>query len=144
MIKTVLDGLHERLLEVWSSETTADPAGYATPGATKSYGQCAVTALVIQNRLGGELMRTTADGVSHYFNLLPDGTTVDLTRDQFPVTTRYTKAEVRTRDYVTSHPETVRRYHLLERSLSDLAVQLRQDATADDNASPELLAASPA
>ncbi|QOT19491.1 hypothetical protein [Paenarthrobacter sp. YJN-5] len=123
MIDNVLAGLHERLLEAWSSETTADPDGYADPDATKSYGQCAVTALVIQNRLGGQLMRTTADGVSHYFNLLPDGTTVDLTRDQFPVTARFTEVEARTRDYVLSHPETRRRYHRLIRRLHGISVQ---------------------
>ena len=130
MMKTVLDGLHERLLEAWSSETTADPDGYADPAATKSYGQCAVTALIVQDHLGGDLMRTTADGVSHYFNLLPDGTTVDLTRDQFPVTTRYTTAEVRSRDYVTSHPETARRYHLLKQRVTAIAAQARKDAVS--------------
>lgn len=119
-MKTVLDGLHERLLEAWSSETTADPAGYAAPGATKSYGQCAVTALLVQDRLGGSLLRTTADGVSHYFNLLPNGSSVDLTRDQFPVTTQFALAKVRDRDYVLSHPDTARRYALLRELLCDV------------------------
>src|SRR6185436_2099938 len=52
-------------------------------------GQCGVTALVVQEHLGGDLLLAdvaNADGSRqgvHYFNRLPDGTEVDLTREQF-------------------------------------------------------------
>ena len=58
------------------------------------------------------------DGVSHYFNELPNGSHVDLTRDQFPVTAQFTPAETRTRDYVLSHPDTAARYQLLRTELA--------------------------
>nr|WP_240942836.1 NUDIX domain-containing protein [Planosporangium thailandense] len=51
-------------------------------------GQCGVTALVVHDLLGGDLIlgevyeHGTRRGC-HYWNRLPDGTEVDLTRDQF-------------------------------------------------------------
>jgi hypothetical protein len=57
--------------------------------ANPSRGQCGSTALTVHDLLGGELLiaevrRTdgSRQGV-HYWNLLPDGTEVDLTRGQF-------------------------------------------------------------
>ncbi|MGC5053336.1 YunG family protein [Micromonospora sp. DT48] len=51
-------------------------------------GQCGVTALVVQDLLGGELILGEVfvrdDKVGHhYWNRLPDGQQVDLTADQF-------------------------------------------------------------
>jgi hypothetical protein len=52
-------------------------------------GQCAVTALVVQDLLGGELLLAevhNADGSRqgvHYWNRFADGVEVDLTRGQF-------------------------------------------------------------
>lgn len=51
-------------------------------------GQCGVSALVVQDLLGGELMlgEVHREGVKagcHYWNRLPDGTEVDVTADQF-------------------------------------------------------------
>ena len=53
-----------------------------------SRGQCGVTALVIQDLLGGDLiLGEVYVGKSkvghHYWNRLPDGSEVDLTADQF-------------------------------------------------------------
>ena len=50
-----------------------------------SLGQCDVTALLIQDIWGGELVRTTVEGYgSHYYNRLPGGEEIDLTGNQFP------------------------------------------------------------
>jgi hypothetical protein len=51
-------------------------------------GQCGVTALVVQDVLGGELIlaEVRVDGVKvghHYWNRLPGGTEVDFTAEQF-------------------------------------------------------------
>ncbi len=52
-------------------------------------GQCGVTALVIADLLGGDLLVGkvfTRDGTLqgyHWWNRLPDGTELDLTREQF-------------------------------------------------------------
>ncbi len=70
----------------WCPETGAGTSG--RDGDPR--GQCAVTALVVQDLLGGELLRgeiKDAAGVvyeSHYWNQLPGGAEIDLTRGQYP------------------------------------------------------------
>jgi hypothetical protein len=64
----------------WCADTAA-PGAYreACPAA----GQCAVTVLLVQNILGGEILRAEVDGAGHYWNLIPNVGEVDLTRAQF-------------------------------------------------------------
>jgi hypothetical protein len=75
------------------SEQTCDPVDlseWSTDGPAR--GQCAVTALVVQDLLGGELLLAevlNADGSRqglHYWNRLASGVEVDLTREQFTAT----------------------------------------------------------
>lgn len=47
-------------------------------------GQCAVTALAVQKKYGGDIIRAKVGRESHYYNRLPDGSEIDLTRGQFP------------------------------------------------------------
>jgi hypothetical protein len=72
------------------SELTVDPVDRDVwSPANPSRGQCAVTALVVQDLLGGELLLAEvrhADGSRqglHYWNRLPGGDEVDLTGEQF-------------------------------------------------------------
>ncbi|MER7009256.1 NUDIX domain-containing protein [Dactylosporangium sp. NPDC000555] len=76
------------LLRSWGPDT-CDPSDLADwhPG-NPSRGQCGPTALVVREIMGGDLLRgrVTAGGEPaghHYWNRLPDGTELDLTRDQF-------------------------------------------------------------
>ena len=73
----------------WSAET-CDPVALAEwSPQTPARGQCAVTALIVQEFLGGDLLLAevrNSDGSRqglHYWNRLPDGTELDLTREQF-------------------------------------------------------------
>ena len=94
----------------WAADTSVDPAWTAD---NPSLGQCAVTALVVQDRLGGRLLRTTVNGISHYLNEI-NGALVDLTIGQFGPDAWYdTKPIERDRSYVLSFAPTVARYHLL-------------------------------
>ena len=83
--------------------------------------QCAVTALVVQDCFGGELLRCEmTNGDSHYWNLLPDGAEVDLTAGQFEYIDAKPLREtavIRGRDYVLSFPDTRKRYELLHSRL---------------------------
>ncbi len=48
--------------------------------------QCGVTALVVRDQLGGELIIAPVGGTGtgwHYWNRLPSGDDLDLTREQF-------------------------------------------------------------
>jgi 8-oxo-dGTP pyrophosphatase MutT (NUDIX family) len=70
----------------WTSDPVDQP-GWSD--ANPASGQCASTALVVQDRFGGELLVAEvheADGSRqglHYWNRLPDGRELDLTREQF-------------------------------------------------------------
>jgi hypothetical protein len=77
--------------------------------------------LVVQDALGGSLLRTRVDGRSHYFNRLADGSVVDLTIEQFGPGSVAEPSEARERAYVLSFPDTEHRYQLLrDRVLSAL------------------------
>lgn len=59
-------------------------------------GQCAVTALLIHELLWGELLYDTKN--NHCRNRLPDGTEIDLTKQQFENHSTIICDEIRTRD----------------------------------------------
>jgi hypothetical protein len=110
-----LDDLARRLEGSWTRETSADPLHWSAENS--AYGQCAVTALVVQDHLGGELLRARVSGISHYWNRLPSGLEVDLTRKQFGSNPHVPTGEVKSREFVLSFPETVDRYLSLRRAL---------------------------
>jgi len=104
--------LQDAIAAAWQQETSNDPERWTSENP--ALGQCAVTALVVQDFLHGALLRTVVNDVSHYWNELPSGEELDLTRHQFE---RYEPdgREHRERDYVLSFPDTRRRYmRLLE------------------------------
>lgn len=97
--------------EAWSRDTTLDADGWSP--TNPALGQCAVTSLVIQDLLGGQLLRGALPGGSHYWNLLEDGREVDATRGQFDGDFAPTEVQERAREYVLSFPETMSRYERL-------------------------------
>ncbi|MBB4764130.1 hypothetical protein ACFQFC_07920 [Amorphoplanes digitatis] len=80
--------LRTTLLTAWGPDT-CDPHDLADwRPENPSRGQCGVTALLVQDLFGGELVlgEVLVDGVKvghHYWNRLPGGRDVDLTADQF-------------------------------------------------------------
>lgn len=113
-----VDTLKRLLLTTWSANTAQ---GEWTPECP-SLNQCAVTALVVQDFFGGDLLRCKmTNGNSHYWNRLPDGNELDLTADQFDhIEAQPLKNDfvIRDRDYVLSFPETVKRYILLKEKIA--------------------------
>lgn len=114
-----LQKIKELLEKSWCKGTSADPENWTKENP--AWGQCAITALVVQDFLGGELLRASFKDVkgfefvgSHYWNRLPDGQEVDLTRCQFPKDITIPVGEPRTRQHVLSYPETQRRYNILK------------------------------
>ncbi len=115
MWKPTVGELLAVLAHAWAADTAKGDWSPDCP----MLNQCAVTALVVQDWLGGDLLRClTAKGDSHYWNQLPNGKEVDLTAGQFV----YSGDEplrsdtiIRTREYVLSFPDTVARYEILKR-----------------------------
>lgn len=100
----------------WSKDTSSDPEGWGPENP--AYGQCAVTALVVQDKLGGVLLRAKVGDVSHYWNRTDHGDEIDLTREQFPDGTEIGPGAERSREYVLSFPDTERRYQRLRERVS--------------------------
>jgi hypothetical protein len=101
------------LLDSWGADTAKGEWKEDIPALN----QCAVTALIVQDYFGGELLRCPLDdGDSHYWNLTENLGEIDLTFSQFA----YTKQQdipnetiVRPREYVLSFPDTLKRYEIL-------------------------------
>ena len=89
MVFTSLAAIEHAVRAAWSRETCdpVDVPGWST--ANPALGQCGVTALVLRELLGGDLLLATvrhADGSRqgvHYWNRLGGGVELDLTREQF-------------------------------------------------------------
>ena len=78
--------IRQALLFAWSPSTSEIFNAAMHP----SYGQCAQTAIVIQERFGGEILKTRGWPPTgrHFYNLI-DGTRIDFTADQFTSNTDY-------------------------------------------------------
>jgi hypothetical protein len=113
--RVTLSDLEAALAEAWARETSADASGWSDQNT--AWGQCAVTALIVQDFLGGSLLRGEVGPISHYWNVLPSGERVDLTWVQFEPSAEIEKIEPRTRDYVLSHADTARRYRELAKAV---------------------------
>lgn len=74
------------LLKAWSLET----AKQWTPDCPAA-GQCNVTAVVIHDLFGAEILQTALPDVVHFYNRV-DGRVVDLTDSQFATPIRYDDA----------------------------------------------------
>lgn len=85
---TSLAAIENAIRASWSAET-CDPVDLPWSRSNPAKGQCSVTALVLNDLLGGELLLAevrNADGSRqgvHYWNRLPSGQQIDLTREQF-------------------------------------------------------------
>ena len=112
-----LKSLEQAIRAAWGKDTCYPPAVSLWTPEKPELGQCTVTALVVQDYLGGELLY--CKGHNHYWNRLPNGEEIDFTRSQFPPGTQLKVDEVRTRDQVLNDDSAIamrtrERYELLK------------------------------
>jgi hypothetical protein len=107
--------LEQAIRESWSLDTSDDRDEWSP--ANPARGQCDITALVVHDFLGGELLgadvyRNGERIEGHMWNRLPSGVEVDLTREQFMRGEVLGDATVRPRPerFDPAHP----RYHRYE------------------------------
>lgn len=106
--------LEAALMRSWDA-TTSYYSGWKQENP--AYGQCTVTALVVQDYLGGEIVRQViTPGGSHFWNLLKDGSKVDLTERQFAMAPAMREQETTNpvRQRLLAHLPTKARYELLK------------------------------
>ena len=73
----LLVDFYQQLQRSWSTET-----GSGWQPDNPASGQCGVTALVVQDKFGGEILKTDVNGAWHFYNRI-DGKRVDFTMSQF-------------------------------------------------------------
>ncbi|MDB5185622.1 MAG: hypothetical protein JWL85_145 [Candidatus Saccharibacteria bacterium] len=117
-----LEDLTAALSNSWCAETSASPDKWSNDNP--ALGQCATTACVVQDYLGGDILNsvvTLPDGStdSHYYNMI-DSRALDLTKQQFPTNSSFTEGQSKTkgyestRDYCLSYDATRERYETLK------------------------------
>ena len=105
--------LKQLLILSWEKETCSPGLRDEWNQDNPSLGQCAITALILNDFLGGKIMRCMASSGSHYYNII-DNEIIDLTIDQFlGEIPDYINGEERTRDYLLSNEDTRNRYEKL-------------------------------
>ena len=101
------------LRKSWNRETCVPSMQNDWNSNNPSLGQCAITSLVVNDFMGGKIMRCMASTGSHYYNLV-NNEIVDLTREQFgEEVPGYEEGEERTRQYLLSNEDTKNRYYML-------------------------------
>ena len=128
-MKPDISHITEALRASWSPETST--WGEDLPVDNPARGQCAVSSLVVQDFLGGDLFRVRANGdgidEKHYYNVLDDGIVIDTTREQYqgkPVSLTPAPVDlegkyVSIREKVLDNEDTRKRYELLRQLVND-------------------------
>lgn len=101
----------------WSRETSYWPETWTS--GNPAHGQCAITALVVQDHFGGDIWRGWVGTDTHYWNHI-DGRTVDLTLEQFPAGSEVRRDVPVHRDVILRNEDTRRRYELLSERIAAL------------------------
>lgn len=127
MNKTNLQEIAAALRMSWAAETAFEETDWSE--INRARGQCVVSSLVVQDYLGGELIRFAIDEgnlhETHYMNQLSDGTVVDTTASQYtvPVNMRRKPAVLRgflsVREKLLADESTKTRYLLLKKKVDE-------------------------
>lgn len=111
-----LGDLYRILRTAWCKETAYPSCQAEWVPSDPSFGQCAITAMLVYDMFGGTIHRIRVDGGgTHYFNRI-DGHYIDLTVEQFDlydIPVSYEPNEEMPRHYCGKNADTARRYKLL-------------------------------
>lgn len=117
-----LGDLYDVLRHCWCRESAYPSAQAEWVPNDPTYGQCAVTAMLVYDMFGGSIHRIRVDGGgTHYFNKI-DGHYIDLTREQFDlydIPVRYEPNETMERKYCGKNPNTKARFNILVSRISE-------------------------
>ena len=119
-IKTLGD-LYEILRICWCKETAYPSCQSDWVKDDPSYGQCAITAMLVYDMFGGTIHRIrVSGGGTHYFNKI-NGHYIDLTREQFDlynIPVQYEPNEIMDRKFYGKNADTQKRYRLLVNNIA--------------------------
>jgi hypothetical protein len=127
-MEPTLQNIVDALQLAWGADTAYDPNDWSDDNRAR--GQCVVSSLVVQDYLGGELLRYSIDKETlhetHYVNKLDNGATVDTTASQYnyPVNMRVKPIQLDNfksiREKRLADESTRKRYEILKRRVDRL------------------------
>ena len=113
-----VDKLYMALRKSWGADTAKGDWNQDCP----SMNQCCVTALIVQDYLGGKLLKCpTENGDIHYWNKIGNGE-IDFTCDQFQFLgdePLKEKAKTINRNRPLSYQNVVKRYEILKQRVAE-------------------------
>jgi len=117
-----IDDLYDILRECWCKETAYPSCQAEWVPNDPSYGQCAITAMLVYDMFGGTIHRIrVSGGGTHYFNKI-NGQYLDLTIEQFDlynIPVNYEPNEEMDRKYCGKNADTQKRFELLIKRISE-------------------------
>ena len=117
-----LEDLYEIVRDCWCKETAYPSCQEDWVPEDPTYGQCAITAMLVHDLFGGTIHRIWVDeGWTHYFNKI-DGQYIDLTSEQFDLYNMhvdYEPNEEMDYRYCGTNPDTKKRYDLLVKRVAE-------------------------
>ena len=118
-----LGDLYSILRKAWCKETAYPSCQKEWVETDPTYGQCAITAMLVYDMFGGTIHRIRINGGgTHYFNMI-DGHIIDLTIEQFDlynIPVVYEPNEVMDRKFCGKNLDTAKRYQLLIQRIAEL------------------------
>lgn len=112
-----IKNVEQAINQSWDKDTCYPKCADKWTDQNPALGQCAVTALIVQDYLGGEILY--CEHTNHYWNKLSDKTEVDLTKIQFAKGQKICQDEIKSRDDILNSQSAVdaktsQRYKLLK------------------------------
>lgn len=110
----------QKLLEMfWSKETSENPGKWSKDNP--AMGHCLISAFIGQDNCGGEILQAKLGGLrQYYWNRLPGGEEIHLTRSQLPESVVIPEGRVRKRLMLERalrrfRPDALEKYRILKR-----------------------------
>lgn len=117
-----IDDLYNILRDCWCKETAYPSCQTEWVPNDPSYGQCAITAMLVYDMFGGTIHRIrVSGGGTHYFNKI-NGQYLDLTIEQFDlynIPVNYEPNEEMDRKYCGKNADTQKRFELLIKRITE-------------------------
>lgn len=113
--------LYDLLLKIWCAETCAPRMRDMWKNSHPTYGQCSITAFLVQDIFGGEVYGILGEGGNyHCYNVIGD-CVFDLTSEQFgDEKLNYENNPVQTREVHFAKEEKKNRYDYLKAKLDEI------------------------
>jgi hypothetical protein len=113
-----ITSLKKALVKSWNKNTCYPPMEKEWTEKNPAYGQCYVTALIVNDYFGGKILKAKFNnGTGHFWNLIEDKE-IDLSKSQFDENEVIPKPKIYSREEIESkskYEEYNRRYKILKK-----------------------------